>query len=110
MRTPSARAKRLQAREKGIDHSLILHIAFTPTRYGARSTKSEQRGPRPTTSGEVIMRRVVRTGIVLSALLAWNVISVAQNTTPQQQQPAQQSQTQVAQPTANAAAGASGET
>ena len=55
------------------------------------------------------MRKVVRTGIVLSALLAWNVISVAQNTTPQQQ-PAQQSQTQVAQPTSNAAAGATGET
>ena len=54
------------------------------------------------------MRKVVRTGIVLSALLAWNVISVAQNTTPQQQ-PAQQSQTQVAQPTGNAAAGATPE-
>src|SRR5260221_10327879 len=28
------------------------------------------------------MRRVVRTGIVLSALLAWTVVSVAQNTAP----------------------------
>jgi predicted lipid-binding transport protein (Tim44 family) len=54
------------------------------------------------------MRRVVTQGVVLSALLAWIVLSVAQNVTPQQQ-PAQQSQ-HVAQPGSNAAAGASGET
>jgi len=35
------------------------------------------------------MRRVVRTSIVLSALLAWTVVSVAQNTAPKQVAPAQ---------------------
>ena len=45
------------------------------------------------------MRKVVSTGIVLSALLAWSALSVAQNTAPVQ------APQQVAQSAGNAAAG-----
>ncbi len=51
------------------------------------------------------MRKVVTTGIVLSALLAWSAVSVGQNTAPQQR--SIHATQQVAQATGNAAAGQS---
>src|SRR3954454_15675747 len=59
-------------------------IYLLPRSVTALATTSGTNGPRPTLRGEVDMRKVFSTGIVLSALLAWSALSVGQSTTPAQ--------------------------
>src|SRR5579859_6991193 len=61
-------------------------IYLLPRSVTALATKSGTNGPtaHKQLRGEVNMRKVFSTGIVLSALLAWSALSVGQSTTPQQ--------------------------
>ena len=77
-------AKRLQTIKVGIDLGHMLHIPSARSVTALANLVSNNGPTAHKLRGEGIMRKVVISGTVLSALLAWSALSVGQNTTPVQ--------------------------